>query len=171
MHALLESGFRNDGLTKEQMDAKDKEMLARKAAAAKVKLQNHHNFKDNDYAAFIITQRRYFANGNAELRQARKKRVVTKAVNEKRVACDLCDMPFPDQNHLNIYKSSQRHISQAKKQRKTAWDAANLANKKFHCAICDSSLPEKSSLNRHYRTKKHIGNVTAAISKSSSSLG
>jgi hypothetical protein len=77
-------------------------------------------------------------------------------------------MPFPDQNHLNIHKSSQRHISKAtgvarvskaKNQRKTARDAANLANKKFHCAICDSSLPEKSSLNRHYRTKKHIGYV------------
>lgn len=87
-------------------------------------------------------------------------------------------MAFPDNNHLNIHKNSQRHISKvtgvarvskAKNKRKTAQIAADRAKKRYYC---DTNVDEQRNLDRHYKTKKHIGNVAAAaaMSKSSSVL-
>jgi hypothetical protein len=149
--ALVE-GIAGDtqGLTPEQIEAKEAELLRRLAEHA--------------------------ANRDPEEKRATAKKTKAKARVTRKYACDACDSVFANSHELNIHNTTRKHINRAsgvdrvvKAPKYKNWASANVAAKLHYCKICDHSFSTRAKLDIHLGRQKHIDKAAAAKSTKSSS--
>lgn len=173
-HTALAEGIRGqlDGLTAEQIAAKEVEMNDRRLAQQRARNSaNYYKLKTEDFPKWQAQRRAMAAQRDPEEKKATAKKTRAKAIATKKYACSACGSSFADSNELNKHNQTKKHLSnvgsvnrvykypsQAKK------DAANKAAQKFYCAVCRYASNSQFNLDKHLRTQKHIKAAAAVES-------
>ncbi|KAK5124008.1 hypothetical protein LTR85_002205 [Meristemomyces frigidus] len=158
-----------NGLTAEQIEAKDAERLRRLQAQRAAR----HKAKRADEAVWSGVLKRM----RPTQRKSKKK-----AVDTRRFACDICNTVCADQKGLNEHFDTDKHKYAVKGSSKPVKEPLlqarrlqNKAAKRFYCRICQKPYSCNRELNRHNNSKTHKVDAAAkakaaAAAKSSKKL-
>lgn len=70
--------------------------------------------------------------------------------------CEACDVVCPTQGHLDIHKTSQKHID--------ALNGVVHTMEEHYCEVCNHSYPSATHLEIHFGSTKHARSVAVAAS-------
>lgn len=162
----------DDGLTPEQIAAKSVELKQRRLDQQKAA---YYGAKNSDFAAWKATRRMYESKRDLEEKRESCRKSKAKAKAERRFACSTCDLPFEDQNLLNMHYLTKRHVDKvngvpakvAKNPKFKTWAEANIAAKKYYCKTCDFTTSTTQKLDSHLSSQRHKKRAAAASGSSS----
>ena len=162
-HPAFNEGIPGDfDLTAEQLEAKA-------AAAEKKRIElealnhtnHHHKQMETNYDEYMgnanerVARSRANNPGQDAIRQADR---IEKAVSEKTLYCQTCDLPLGTNQRLQNHLKTKAHSQKAK--------GLTWLDSPFRCNICKKGYSEMSNLIRHRKTKDHSDKMEALVESS-----